>query len=57
MATAEAAELRVVRAGRLAHVLQRQAHSHSWQQLRRCRPVLAGGSMYLLCSATSEPEG
>ena len=41
MATAEAAVIGVVRAGRLALVLQRQAHSHSWQQLRRCRPVLS----------------
>ena len=57
MATAEAAVLGVVRAGRLALVLQRQAHSHSWQQLRRCRPVLAAGRVYLLFSATSEPEG
>ena len=31
MATAEAAVLRVVRAGRLAHLLQRQAHFLLWK--------------------------
>ena len=45
MATVEAAVLRVLRAGRLAHVLPPQAHSHSRQQLRRCRPLLATGRM------------
>ena len=41
MATAGAAMLGAVMAARLALVLPRQAHNHSRQQLRRCRPVLA----------------
>ena len=42
MATAEAVVLRVLRAGRLAHLLQRQAHFHLWKDAAPMSSKLAG---------------